>query len=71
MSKITVTIAPTQGKTKQVTLEATGAPLRAVLKKGGYDASNFDVKVDGKSVDLDANVEDGAQVTLTERVKGS
>ena len=71
MSKIKVKVVPAQGKTKTVTLEATGAPLRDVLMKGGYDASNFEVKKNGKSADLSSYVSDGDEVSLTERVKGS
>ena len=71
MSKIKVKVVPTQGKAKTVTLEATGAPLGEVLKKGGYDPKSFEVKANGKAADLDSFVTDGDEVSLTERVKGS
>jgi sulfur carrier protein ThiS len=71
VSKIKVKIVPASGKPTTVEVEGTAAKLGAVLKKAGYALGSFVAKVNGKAADADTMIETGAEVSLTEKPKGS
>lgn len=72
VSKITVHVVPAgQGKPRKVIVNATSAKLSEVLEKAKMSLDGFVAKSGGKALDADSHITDGAEITLTEKVKGS
>ncbi|MEJ0053304.1 MAG: hypothetical protein WDN10_01060 [bacterium] len=71
---VTVKVTPAGGDASEqsVEIEATGAPVSAVLEKAGikYDPTQ-QIMVDGEPADQRTHVPAGGVVSMTEKVRGS
>lgn len=71
MSKLRITVTPVRGKTKTVEVDATHSTVRAALTAAKLSLDAFQVSVNGQPANLDTVLAGGAQITLTEKVRGS
>lgn len=69
--KITVTVVPASGKSREVEVEATATTVGEALKAAGVNANNAQISVNGNPATMDTALKQGAKVTLTEKARGS
>jgi hypothetical protein len=71
MTKITVSIKPASGRSRNIEVEATGATLAEVLATAGIADSKMKATINGVAASPSDHVPADAKVVLTEKAAGS
>lgn len=70
MSVLTIKVGYMPGQLKEYGFEAP-VTVKEILAEAEMDSTGYDIKLDGRTVELDTVVNSGRVLALTKRVKGN